>query len=439
MTTITNIQAREILDSRGEPTIEVDVVLASGSKGRASVPSGASTGENEATELRDGDEKRYFGKGVTQAVENVNTEINEALLGFHALEQEEIDMKMIELDGTESKKRLGANAILGVSLAVAKAASNSLDIPLFRYLGGARARFLPLPMANILNGGAHAAGTVDIQEFMIMPLSATSFSQGLRQVTEVFHTLKKILKDKGYATSVGDEGGFAPSLSSTEEGLELILEAIEQAGYQPGDEIALCLDAAASEMAQHAGSSNTYKFWKSSGKVLSSDEMIEFWHGLCTRFPAIISIEDALGENDWAGWEKLSQRFNLKDSKHGSKLQLVGDDIFVTNTRFLQQGIERNIANSILVKLNQIGTLTETLDVIEKAKRHGYAVVISHRSGETEDTSIAHLAVAVGACQIKTGAPSRSDRVAKYNELLRIEEQLQGSARYSFQEAFYNL
>ena len=446
MSIITDIKAREILDSRGNPTVEVDVILDSGVIGRAAVPSGASTGEHEAVELRDGDASRYHGKGVLKACENVNKTLKEALLGFDALAQNEIDGMMIEIDGTENKGNLGANAILGISLAVAKAAAEELDLPLFRYLGGANVCNMPVPMANILNGGAHADGTVDLQEFMIMPVGLPSFKEGLRSISEIYHTLKKILKENGHSTGGGDEGGFAPSLTDNEEPIKLILQAIERSGFEVGRDVVIAIDAASSELVNHAKvnpSSNPasnanekqsqYCFWKSSGKTISSDQMVDFWLDLVKKYPMIVSIEDAMGENDWAGWTKLSNSLSDKS------IQLVGDDLFVTNPIFLKKGIEKKICNSILIKLNQIGTLSETMRVIELAKRHGYAPVISHRSGETEDSTIAHIAVAAGASQIKTGSSSRSDRTAKYNELIRIEEALGKHAIYDREASFFNL
>lgn len=414
---IADIVAREILDSRGNPTIEVEVVLEDGSFGTAAVPSGASTGEHEAHELRDNDQ-RYGGKGVQKAVDHVNDTIADALEGLDATEQVQIDTILVELDGTPNKSNLGANAILGVSLATARAASNFYNMPLYRYLGGTRANVLPTPMMNILNGGAHADTTVDIQEFMIMPVGAESFKEGLRMGTEIFHSLKNVLKSKGYSTAVGDEGGFAPSLKSNEEAFELILSAIEKAGYIPEEDIVLALDVAASEMYEKG----KYLFKKSGGKSRSAAGMIDWYSELCEKYP-IYSIEDGLAENDWDGWKKLSEELG--------DIQLVGDDLFVTNAEFLQKGIEEEVANSILIKVNQIGTLSETLQTIALAQRYGYNNVISHRSGETEDTFIADLAVATMAGQIKTGAPSRSDRVAKYNQLLRIEEMLGDSAIYS--------
>jgi len=416
---IIDIYGREILDSRGNPTVEVEVVLDDGSIGLAAVPSGASTGENEACELRDGDSNRYLGNGVSKAVENVNTVIADALEGFDASEQVQIDNLLIELDGTKNKSNLGANAILGVSLAVAKASAESFMMPLYRYLGGVNARILPAPMMNILNGGKHADNNVDIQEFMIIPAGAPSFKEALRMGVEVFHNLKKVLKSKGLSTSVGDEGGFAPSLKSNEEAFDVILEAIDKAGYKPVHDILLAIDTASSEMVEDG----KYKMFKSSGEYKTSEEMINWYVELCNKYP-IYSIEDGLGENDWAGWQKLTQAL-------GNRIQLVGDDIFVTNPEFLERGIREKVGNSILIKVNQIGTLTETLETIKMAHRNGYRTVISHRSGETEDTTIADIAVATNAGQIKTGAPSRTDRVAKYNQLMRIEEALGDDAVYS--------
>lgn len=412
MFSITEIKAREILDSRGNPTVEVDVELSGGAVGRAAVPSGASTGSFEAVELRDGNKKRYFGKGVTKAVANVNGVIFKELIGRDARDQVALDNALIELDGTDNKGKLGANAILGVSLAVAKAAAQQSGIPLYRYIGGSNSKQLPMPMMNILNGGKHADNSVNIQEFMIMPVSATSFREALRMCAEVFHTLKKVLSGKGYATSVGDEGGFAPNLKSDEEAIEVILEAVSQAGYLPGEDFKIAIDAAATEMYQEDGS---YLFWKS-GIRKSKEEMIDFWATLAEKYP-IASLEDGVSEEDWEGWKMLTDRL-------GDQIQLVGDDLFVTNTKRLEKGITLGVANSILIKVNQIGTLTETLDAISMAHRAGYTSVISHRSGETEDATIADIAVAVNAGQIKTGAPSRTDRVAKYNQLLRIEEEL---------------
>jgi enolase len=424
MTQIDQIHAREILDSRGNPTVEADVVLVSGERGRAAVPSGASTGEHEAVELRDGDPKRYGGKGVLKAVSNVNDLIARALKGMDALEQRVIDEKLIELDGTPNKSNLGANALLAVSMATARAAANYRKLPLYRYLGGDGAKTLPVPMMNIVNGGAHADNNVDFQEFMIVPVGADRFGESLRMGAEIFHTLKSVLKKKGYATSVGDEGGFAPNLKSNEEAIETIIEAIAQCGYQAGGDVLLALDPAASEF--YDGSS--YVFKKSDGRKLSSDEMIAFWKDWVGKYP-IISIEDGMAENDWNGWKALTDEL-------GAQIQLVGDDLFVTNTRFLQKGIDLGVANSILIKVNQIGTLTETLDCIELAKSNARTAVISHRSGETEDAFIADLAVATNAGQIKTGSLSRSDRVAKYNQLLRIEEELGSAARYPGRAAF---
>ncbi|MFM8178631.1 MAG: phosphopyruvate hydratase [Candidatus Kapaibacterium sp.] len=415
---IVDIRARQILDSRGNPTLEVDVTLEDGTRGRAAVPSGASTGEHEAVELRDNDAAKYLGKGVLNAVANVNDVISMHIAGHDAREQSEIDRIMIELDGTDNKSRLGANAMLGVSLAVARAASAFSGMSLHRYIGGVNARVLPVPMMNIVNGGRHADTTVDIQEFMIMPLGAPSFHEALRWGTEIFHTLKGVLKKKGYSTSVGDEGGFAPSLASNEEALESIVEAIVKAGYTPGTDVGLALDVAASEMFE----GGSYTFYKSSQKRHTVDEMVRWYESLIDTFP-IVSIEDGLAENDWLGWKSLTDAV-------GDRVQLVGDDLFVTNPRFLQRGITEGVANAILVKVNQIGTLTGTLDAMALAERHGYRSIVSHRSGETEDATIASLAVAMNAGQIKTGAPSRSDRVAKYNELLRIEEELGADARY---------
>lgn len=425
MSLIADIQARQIFDSRGNPTVEVDLMTEDGHFGRAAVPSGASTGEHEAVELRDGDADRYMGKGVTQAVDNVNEEIAPELLGFHVYDQVEIDQFLIDLDGTSNKGRLGANALLGVSLAVANAAASAAGLPLFRYLGGASARTLPVPMMNIINGGQHADNSVDMQEFMIMPSGAPSFTEALRMGSEVFHHLKKVLHDMGLSTAVGDEGGFAPNLGSNEEALEVILRAIEKAGYAPGDDIHIALDPATSEMAKDGG----YCFWKSDpGRIRSSEEMVAFWADWVERYP-IISIEDAMTENDWSGWKALTDAV-------GDKVQLVGDDLFVTNTEFLQRGIDEGCTNSILIKLNQIGTLSETLAAIEMAHKAGFTAVVSHRSGETEDTTIADLAVATNAGQIKTGSASRSDRMAKYNQLLRLEELLGASAVYPGMKAF---
>jgi enolase len=415
---ISEIHAREVLDSRGNPTVEAEVLLNSGQAGRAIVPSGASTGEHEAVELRDGDKERYLGKGVLRAVENVNREIADTLANFDASDQRSIDAKMIELDGTENKGRLGANAILSVSMAVARAAAAEYGLPLYRYLGGAVANVLPTPMMNILNGGAHADNNVDFQEFMVMPVGAESFSEALRWGVEVFHTLKAVLKKRGYNTAVGDEGGFAPSVKSNVEAIEVVLEAIQQAGYKPGEEVAIALDPAASEFYQDG----KYVFKKSDKSARNSEDMARFWAKWVNDYP-IVSIEDGLAEDDWDGWKTLTDLV-------GKKIQLVGDDLFVTNTERLQAGIEKGVANSILIKVNQIGTVSETLDAIDLARRNGYTSVISHRSGESEDTFIADLAVATGAGQIKTGSASRTDRIAKYNQLLRIEEELGGAARY---------
>jgi enolase len=419
MSTIYDIKAREILDSRGNPTVEVDVTLAGGAMGRAAVPSGASTGENEVLELRDGDKKRYGGKGVTKAVKNVTEKILPALRGVDALDQLTVDRIMLKLDGTETKSKLGANAILAVSLANAKAAAEALGMPLFKYLGGPNAKVLPVPMANVINGGAHSDAPIDFQEFMIMPKGFDSFSDGLRAITETFHSLKAVLKKKGLSTAVGDEGGFAPKLESTEAAIEAILQAIKDAGYKAGKQIFLALDVAASEFYNGNGS---YTFKKSTGKTVSGDQLIEFYVELCGKYP-IISIEDGCAEGDWTNWKKLTDKL-------GSKIQLVGDDVFVTNVKFLQRGIDTGTANSILVKVNQIGSLTETLDAVELAQDNNYTAVISHRSGETEDATIADIAVATNAGQIKTGSLSRTDRVAKYNQLLRIEQLLGKNAVY---------
>ncbi|MDX6403043.1 MAG: enolase [Blastocatellia bacterium] len=424
MSQIEHIQAREILDSRGNPTVEADVTLVSGTMGRAAVPSGASTGEHEAVELRDEDPKRYGGKGVLKAVRNVNDAIAPKLKGMSALDQTELDRVLIELDGTPNKSNLGANALLAVSLAAARAAANYQKLPLYRYLGGANANTLPVPMMNIINGGAHADNNVDFQEFMIVPVGAGTFSEALRMGAEIFHTLKSVLKKKGYATSVGDEGGFAPNLKSNEEAIETIIEAIAQAGYQAGENVLLALDPAASEFYDGAH----YVFKKSDGRRLTSDQMVSFWQDWAGKYP-IISIEDGMAENDWDGWKSLTDAI-------GERVQLVGDDLFVTNTRFLRKGIELGVANSILIKVNQIGTLSETLECIELAKDNNRTAVISHRSGETEDAFIADLAVATNAGQIKTGSLSRSDRIAKYNQLLRIEEELGNTAVYPGRSAF---
>ncbi len=427
MSEIVDVYAREILDSRGNPTLEVEVFLESGAFGRAAVPSGASTGEREAMELRDGDKSRYLGKGVLQAVDNVNNVIAEEVIGMEADDQVGIDMKMIELDGTEYKTKLGANAILGVSLAVAKAAAEEAGQPLYKYIGGANARELPLPMMNIINGGSHADNNVDIQEFMVMPAGATCFKEALRMGAEIFHALKNVLKSRGYNTAVGDEGGFAPNLKSNEEALEVIMEAIVKAGYKPGEDVLLALDVAASELF----SDGKYTLENETQKVKTAVEMVDFYEDLVNRYP-IISIEDGLAENDWDGWKLLTERL-------GKRIQIVGDDLFVTNPKILKEGIQKGIANSILIKLNQIGTLTETLEAIEMAKRAGYTTVISHRSGETEDTTLADLAVAVNAGQIKTGSLCRTDRVAKYNQLLLIEDELDSTSLFKGHDVFYNI
>lgn len=429
MSLIDNIVAREILDSRGNPTVEVDVYLDSGAFGRAAVPSGASTGEHEAVELRDGDKARYLGKGVQKAVENVNEIICNELLDMDALEQVEIDRTMIEIDGTENKGKLGANAILGVSLAVAKAAADELGIPLYRYIGGTNAKTLPVPMANILNGGAHSSAPIDFQEYMVMPVGSLSFKEGIRCVAEVFHNLKNILHDKGLSTTVGDEGGFAPDLKDNEEPLKVIMQAIEKAGYKPGEDVCIAMDPASSEF--YDKDKKKYIFKKSDKRELSSAEMVDFYAHLVNNYP-IISIEDATAEDDWEGWKILTEKL-------GKKVQLVGDDLFVTNVKRLQMGLDKGVANSILIKVNQIGSLTETLDSIELAKTHNYTSVVSHRSGETEDTTIADIVVATNAGQIKTGSASRSDRIAKYNQLLRIEEELGNRAVYLGKKAFFNL
>ena len=428
MSVIESVYAREVLDSRGNPTVEVEVVLESGAEGRAIVPSGASTGAFEAVELRDGDKSRYLGKGTQNAVNNVNTIIAPELEGLESTDQPGIDALLLELDGTPNKGKLGANAILGVSMAVARASADELGLPLFQYIGGVNAKQLPVPMMNILNGGEHADNSVDVQEFMILPVGAKSFREGLRMGAEVFHSLKKVLSERGLACGVGDEGGFAPNLGSNREALELIVEAIKAAGYEPGKDVMLGLDVAASEMYNE----ETKKYvLAGEGKELTAAEMVDLYEDWTTNFP-IITIEDGLDEEDWAGWKVLTERLD-------KKVQLVGDDLFVTNTERLERGIEAGVANSILIKVNQIGTITETLDAIEMAKRAGYTAVISHRSGETEDTTIADLAVAVNAGQIKTGAPSRTDRVAKYNQLLRIEETVGAQARYCGLKSFYNL
>jgi enolase 1/2/3 len=420
LTIISEVRARQVLDSRGNPTIEVDVELTGGAVGRAIVPSGASTGEHEAWELRDGENDKYSGKGVLKAVDNVEEKIAEAISGLDALDQAEIDYAMIALDGSANKKELGANAILGVSLAVAHAAAAQLDLPLFRYLGGPNAKVLPVPMMNIINGGAHSDAPIDFQEFMIMPKGAPAFSEALRYGVEVFHALKSVLKARGLSTAVGDEGGFAPNLNGVEDALDTIAKAVEKAGYKLGEDIFFALDPASSEF--YDADSDAYLFKKSDGSKKSAEELVAYYQELCSKYP-IVSIEDGCAENDWAGWKKLTAAL-------GSKIQLVGDDLFVTNVKFLRKGIQEGVANSILVKVNQIGSLTETLDAIEFAKENRYTAVISHRSGETEDTTIADIAVATNAGQIKTGSLSRTDRIAKYNQLLRIEEELGDNAQY---------
>lgn len=430
---IEDVYARQILDSRGNPTVEVEVTVEGGFIGRAAVPSGASTGAFEACELRDNDKTKYLGKSVETAVNNVNTEIADAIVGLNVLDQNEIDATMIELDGTPNKCRLGANAILGVSLACAKAAAEALNVSLYNYIGGCNANTLPVPMMNILNGGKHADNSVNIQEFMVMPVGAKSFKECLRMCAEVFHNLKTVLKSKGYATSVGDEGGFAPNLNNDEEALQYIVEAIEKAGYKPYDDFRIAIDSAATEMydeAEKIGEKGKYYFWKTK-QLFTTDELIEYYANLADKYP-IISLEDGLAEEDWEGWKKLTDRL-------GDKIQLVGDDLFVTNTERIKKGLDTKTANSVLIKLNQIGTLTETLEAIQMANRAGYTAVVSHRSGETEDTTIADISVATNAGQIKTGAPSRTDRVAKYNQLLRIEEELAGSAKYLGMDAWFNL
>ncbi len=430
---IEDICAREILDSRGNPTVEVEVRAEDGVIGRASVPSGASTGAFEACELRDGDVKRFMGRGVQKAVENVNKEISDALIGMNVLDQVEIDNIMIELDGTENKSKLGANAILGTSLACAKAGAAAVGLPLYRYIGGTNARTLPVPMMNIINGGKHADNSLSCQEFMIMPVGAKKFSDALRWSTQVFHTLKNVISKRGLSTAVGDEGGFAPNLDSDEEAIKLIIEAIEQAGFKPYKDFMIALDPASTEMYEEAkklGKEDDYCFWKT-GKIFNREQMIEYWQDLVSKYP-IISIEDAMAEEDWEGWKKLTKAV-------GDKVQLVGDDLFVTNVNRLNKGIKSGAANSILIKVNQIGTLTETLCAIESAERAGYTAIVSHRSGETEDTTIADLAVAMNSGQIKTGAPSRTDRVAKYNRLLRIEEELGVVSDFPSMSAFYNI
>jgi enolase len=420
MSFITNIHARQILDSRGNPTVEVDVITQNGFLGRAAVPSGASTGRHEAVELRDGDKNLYVGRGVLKAVDNINSIITNKLIGVPATEQALIDRMLIEIDGTPNKAKLGANATLAVSMAVAKAAAQESNLSLYRYLGGVNAVTLPVPLMNILNGGAHADNKIDFQEFMVVPTGASSFSEGLRWGVEIFHALKTVLKKKGYSTNVGDEGGFAPDIQSNEEAIETVLEAIEAAGYKTGSQINIAMDAAATEMFNEAD--NTYKFYKSSGKVISSDEMVAYWTSWVDKYP-IVSIEDGMSEDDWDGWKKLTESV-------GNRCQLVGDDLFVTNVLRLQEGIDRGIANSILVKVNQIGTVTETINAVRLAQTNGYTSIMSHRSGETEDTTIADLAVALNCGQIKTGSASRTDRLAKYNQLIRIEEELGVNAVY---------
>ncbi|MGL1890461.1 MAG: phosphopyruvate hydratase [Spirochaetaceae bacterium] len=429
MSTIEYVEAREIMDSRGNPTVEVDVVLADGSFGRAAVPSGASTGIYEAVELRDGDKARFLGKGVLKAVANVNGPLADAVIGLDALEQVEVDRTMIELDGTENKSKLGANAILGVSMAVARAAADHLELDLYKYLGAYKATLLPCPMANIINGGSHADNSVDFQEFMVMPVGAANFREAVRMIAEIFHNLAKLLKAKGYSTAVGDEGGFAPMLKSNEEAPEIIIEAITAAGYEAGKDVFIALDPAASEF--YNKETKKYVFKKSDGRELSSTEMADYWTEWTEKYP-ILSLEDAMDEDDWDGWKYLTD-------KVGDKVQLVGDDLFVTNTKRLKTGIEKGIANSILIKVNQIGTLTETFEAVEMAKKAGYTAIISHRSGETEDTFIADLVVGLQTGQIKTGSMSRTDRVAKYNQLLRIEETLGDQAEYAGVNAFYSI
>ncbi len=428
MSFISDVWAREVLDSRGNPTVEVEIILEDGSEGRAMVPSGASTGVHEAVELRDGDKSRYLGKGTLKAVDNVNNIIADEVMGYEVFDQVGLDELLIDLDGTENKGKLGANAILGVSMAAARAAADSVGLPLFQYLGGVNAKVLPTPMMNILNGGSHADNTVDIQEFMIMPVGAESFREALRMGAEVFHSLKSVLKAKGMNTAVGDEGGFAPNLSTNEEAIQVIIEAIEKAGYKPGDDVRIALDVAASEFYDEEK-----KIYNLTGEGVhrTADEMIDYYEMLADKYP-IISIEDGLAEDDWEGWKKLTDRL-------GRRIQLVGDDLFVTNTERLAAGIEKGVGNSILIKVNQIGTLTETFDAIEMAKKAGYTAVVSHRSGETEDTTIADIVVGLNTGQIKTGSLSRTDRIAKYNQLLRIEEILGASAKYAGMDAFYNL
>ncbi|MHB8096621.1 MAG: phosphopyruvate hydratase [Erysipelotrichaceae bacterium] len=426
---IVDVYAREVMDSRGNPTIEVEVTTESGAFGRAIVPSGASTGEREALELRDEDKTRFLGKGVLKAVDNVNDVICEALLGMDVTRQNEIDALMIELDGTPDKSKLGANAILGVSMAAARAAADFYGLPLYKYLGGFNAKELPVPMMNVINGGAHSDAKIDFQEYMIMPVGATSVKEAIRMGAETFHALKKVLKGRGHVTSVGDEGGFAPNLANNEEPLEVIIEAIKAAGYVPGKDIALAMDVAASEF--YDVEKKVYTFKKSTKEVLTSDEMIDYYENLVNKYP-IVSIEDGLGERDWDGWKRLTDRL-------GKRIQIVGDDLFVTNPAILREGIDKGIANSILIKVNQIGTLTETFDAMEMAKRNGYTTVVSHRSGESEDTTIADIAVAFNAGQIKTGSMSRTDRIAKYNQLIRIEDELENVAKFEGAKAFYNI
>lgn len=426
---IVDVYAREVMDSRGNPTIEVEVTTESGAFGRAIVPSGASTGEREALELRDEDKSRFLGKGVLKAVDNVNDIISEALLGMDVTRQNEIDALMIELDGTPDKSNLGANAILGVSMAAARAAADFYGLPLYKYLGGFNAKELPVPMMNVINGGAHSDAKIDFQEYMIMPIGATSIKEAIRMGAETFHALKKVLKGRGHVTSVGDEGGFAPNLANNEEPLEVIIEAIKAAGYVPGKDIALAMDVAASEF--YDVDKKVYTFKKSTKEVLTSDEMIDYYENLVNKYP-IVSIEDGLGERDWDGWKRLTDRL-------GKRIQIVGDDLFVTNPAILREGIDKGIANSILIKVNQIGTLTETFDAMEMAKRNGYTTVVSHRSGESEDTTIADIAVAFNAGQIKTGSMSRTDRIAKYNQLIRIEDELENVAIFPGEKAFYNI
>lgn len=428
MAFIADVMAREVLDSRGNPTVEVEILLDDGSTGRAMVPSGASTGVHEAVELRDGDKSRYLGKGTQKAVENVNTIIADNIIGYEVFDQPGLDQLLIDLDGTPNKGKLGANAILGVSMAVARAAADSIGLPLFQYLGGVNGKVLPTPMMNILNGGSHADNTVDIQEFMIMPVGAPSFKEALRMGAEVFHSLKAVLKAKGMNTAVGDEGGFAPNLTTNEEAIQVIIEAIEKAGYKPGDDVKIALDVAASEF--YDAEADIYNL-TGEGVSRTAAEMVEYYEMLCDKYP-VISIEDGLAEDDWDGWKLLTDKL-------GKKVQLVGDDLFVTNTERLARGIEKGIGNAILIKVNQIGTLTETFDAIEMAKKAGYTAVVSHRSGETEDTTIADIVVGLNAGQIKTGSLSRTDRIAKYNQLLRIEETLDASAQYAGNDAFYNL